>query len=62
MDKINYYESGGSPIREVYQMWFNDLTERVIKIMDTNGINYKIRRKRIKRHKSLYAERYYSKI
>lgn len=63
--EIAYYEREGSPIIKIYQMWFNTFAERVqiMMAMDIGGVNRKTkRRKRTKKHKSLYAERYYRKI
>lgn len=60
---IKVYEREGSPIGELYKLWFNDLAERVTQAMQSDGINYKIiRRKKFNRRKSLYAERFYDKI
>lgn len=59
---IKMYELEGSPIRKLYQSWFDNLAERIMLIMESDGINYKIIRKRKRsRHRSSYAERFYDK-
>ena len=62
MSDIKYYETKGSPIGSVYQLWFADLAKRVNNIIDSDGINYKIRRRYKHKKRSSYAERYYNKI
>ena len=63
MSDIKYYEMKGSPIESVYQLWFADLAKRVNNIIDNDGINYRIRRRKYKHKKrSSYTERYYNKI
>lgn len=63
MSDIKYYEMKGSQIEAVYRLWFADLYKRVNNIIDSDGINYSIRRRKYKHKKrSSYVERYYNKI